>query len=315
MMEARLLKLPSGKISNDTAFLMDDDDRMARLRHLMQVKEDLKNEIEKSALEADEWLQILETSSSTELEDLMLSLPSTAPMTIEHQGILKEYCQLSTQLQAYSFHETTAAYMTAEGNLLLKFLRPSFKSQYSTLLILLTKGADNTYRVGHHNMPDTVAVAGCEEEYLKNGEKNEGVKKFITAITQYTNALYLRQDQIVTLQKAEFLNKMQVYHNQGCTFLSFMVEVKNEDEEITYEFTLDFYPRDILPYRVKASHIDGATPSLSLADIMQDMAVDMKVVPFPQVLYLTFGGQVSDRSTPEDTSDSNNSGSTVLFAE
>ncbi|KAG7166794.1 hypothetical protein Hamer_G010458 [Homarus americanus] len=286
MMEARLLKLPSGKISNDTAFLMDDDDRMARLRHLMQVKEDLKNEIEKSALEADEWLQILETSSSTELEDLMLSLPSTAPMTIEHQGILKEYCQLSTQLQAYSFHETTAAYMTAEGNLLLKFLRPSFKSQYSTLLILLTKG-----------------------------EKNEGVKKFITAITQYTNALYLRQDQIVTLQKAEFLNKMQVYHNQGCTFLSFMVEVKNEDEEITYEFTLDFYPRDILPYRVKASHIDGATPSLSLADIMQDMAVDMKVVPFPQVLYLTFGGQVSDRSTPEDTSDSNNSGSTVLFAE
>ncbi|XP_045619236.2 uncharacterized protein [Procambarus clarkii] len=318
-MEAAKIKIPSGKLPSDTLCHLDDDDLAIKIRNLMQQKEELQNKIDQKALSADAWLQVLNSSSTTEIEELAVSLPSITAMMTRQQEVLKNYLKVSTELQAYTFLESTAAYITEGGDILLKFLRPSRQEQFSTLLISLNTSNEATYSVRYHNMPEIVPVAKYEEQYLKNvrveADKNERLKKFITAITQYTRALYTRQEQIVSVEKSEILENTHVHHSSGCTFLTFLVEVKEHIDKgsSTFEFSLDYYPLDILPYNVKASHLAGEAPSSGLMEIMQDMALDMKSDPLPQVLYAVLGGQAQEQSSEQESGESGSSVETVIF--
>lgn len=279
-------------LSNDTVSHMDYDDMMEKIRNLMQQKEELQNEIDETALEADAWQQILACSTITELEELRASLPSIATMTVPQHNLLQDYHKISTELQALAFLESTSAYMTEEGNLLLKFVRPSFNTVFSTLLITLSTSDENTYSVRYHNMPKIVPVAKYEKEYLKNvhiaADKTERLKKFITVLSQYTRALYERQEQIVS------------------------VEVEAQDPT-TFELTLDYHPLDILPYKVQAKHLSGKAPSSSLIEIMHELELDMKTSPFPQVLFSTFVGQQPSQGSNQESSESGSSDDTIIF--
>lgn len=306
-------------LSNDTVFHMDYDDMMEKIRNLMQQKEELQNEIDETALEADAWQQILACSTITELEELRASLPSIATMTVPQHNLLQDYHKISTELQALAFLETTSAYMTEEGNLLLKFVRPSFNTVFSTLLITLSTSDENTYSVCYHNMPKIVPVAKYEKEYLKNvhiaADKTERLKKFITVLSQYTRALYERQEQIVSVEKLENTLNMHVHYNSGCTFLTTLVDVQEVEAQdpTTFELTLDYHPLDILPYKVQAKHLSGKAPSSSLIEIMHDLELDMKTSPFPQVLFSTFVGQQPSQGSTQESSESGSSDDTIVF--
>lgn len=310
----------SGQLSDNTIVQMDDDDMMQRIRNLMGQKEDLKNEIRMQAMEADAWLQVLGCTSSMELEDLASSLPSTVSLTTERQNLLLEHHKHSTELQAFTFLDGIAASETEEGNILIKFLQLPLKLNDSNLLILLNTGDDKyTYSVRYHNLPDVVPVTKLEEDYLKGrtgrDNANRRLQKFVTYIGQYTRALYSRQEQIFTLEKTEILTNTHVYRNTGCTFITFLVEVKEEIDKSAsvFEFCLNYYPLDILPYKVKVKHIDGETPSSNILEIMDEMVLEMKKDPFPQVIYSVLRAYSSEAGTNHESTDSDSSADTVLF--
>lgn len=68
----------------------------------MLLKENLEQAVEKESVELDEWLQLIGSSTVTEMEDLATSLTSVSLLTPEERGLLRDFQTCTKKLQGFS---------------------------------------------------------------------------------------------------------------------------------------------------------------------------------------------------------------------
>lgn len=299
-------KLPEGTIR-----CLDGQDFMQIINKLMQQKEDLLSEISMKIVEIDTWVQVLQVTSVKEINELVETLPVTSEFDMEETKLLQDYAKLSKEINAYSQLSNCHAYLIEEGDLLLKFTSSPPDSSVNSLLIWLSVTSDNAYSVKHHDLPDTIPVAKLEQKYLKNDLGTEALKKFTTAVYQFTWPLIQRQRQIDLLEGSDvFLGVKHVYKNKGLTLLTFTLKaVENEKTSYT-EFILKYDPKDILPYEVKTGVVGKGKQSQEVKDSIETLALEMQAKPFYEVLHSTFTSQESyEKRTQHSDTDSHSTAS------
>lgn len=309
------MDMDSGIPSLDTLPLMDEDDMMEAIRMLSIKRDQLLNKIETKSMEADAWIQILNCSTVSELESLAESLPYTVQATPEEHRLLQEYEKHTTEAQAALFLDGVVAHELGDGIIIVIFTPPPGRKYPTTLKLSLTPKENKTYSVCHHSLPKSIPVQQLASKFLGDriGEDGkDGVRKFVTALSQYTRAFFIRYNHVSILEEAKMFDS-RIHTNSDCTLVSLLIEVVAEAEAgmSRFEFVLEYELLEIFPHEVKVRFVDGVETGKEIKDQLQEASIDMKTRPFPDVICSMFVEPESSDSREEEASDS--SSSTVLF--
>ncbi|XP_042870855.1 uncharacterized protein LOC122252423 [Penaeus japonicus] len=309
------MDLDRGIPSLDALPLMDEDDVMEAIRLLSLKRDQLLNKIETKTMETDAWIQILNCSTVSELESLSESLPYTVLATPEEQELLHKYQKHTMEAQAALFLDGLVAYELDDGTIIVIFTPPPGRKYPQTLKLSLAPQENKTYRVCHHSLPNSIPVRQLEEEFLghrigKDGK--DGVRKLVTALTQYTRAFFIRYNHVSILEEAKMFDS-RIHTNSDCTLVSLLIEVVAEAEAgmSRFEFVLQYELLEIFPHEVNVRFVDGVEIGREVREQLQEASVDMKTRPFPDVICSMFVEQDSSESREEE--EDNSSNSTVIF--
>lgn len=309
------MDLESGIPSLDALPLMDEDDMMEAIRLLSIKRDQLLNKIETKSMEADAWIQILNCSTVSELEVLAESLPYTVQASPKEHSLLQEYQKHTTEAQAALFLDGLVAHELDDLSIIIIFTPPPGRKYPKTLKLSLTPKENKTYSVSYHSLPNSIPVRQLEVEFLGDiiGEDGkDGVRKFVTALSQYTRAFFIRYNHVSILEEAKMFAS-RIHTNSDCTLVSLLIEVAAEAEagKSRFEFVLEYSLLEIYPHEVKVRFVDGVETGKEIKEQLQEASIDMKTRPFPDVICSMFVEPESSDSREEEEDDT--SGSTVLF--
>lgn len=307
----------------NTAFHHDRDDDMAKLWELMKEKEKIQEEIDKTRQQIDGGLEILNCSSTGELDtfidDFSLNPTLLPSSSILHPSAntrrLQDYCSLDTRLSAHSVIDCAQASSTKDGNLFIKFPWRPPKRPGCECLVLLKPGEDHTYSVVSHNLPPTIPVENLVKKYLENPQGPEGLRSFVAVVGQYTRPYYSRLQQIMSAEDLKVVEG-SIRHNKAATSLSFFVDLRlKEIPGLKAEFVLHYDPFDVYPHTVRVAPLmlSGQQPiPETLKGVLDEMAERMKTTTFPQeLLDSAKGSETSQSASQDDSQDAQSRESTI----
>ncbi|XP_063601962.1 uncharacterized protein LOC134778075 [Penaeus indicus] len=165
-------------------------------------------------------------------------------------------------------------------SIVVTFTPPPGRKYPKTLKLLLTPKENKTYSVCHHSLPNSIPVQQLEAEFLGDriGEDGkDGVRKFVTALSQYTRAFFIRYNHVSILEEAKMFDS-RIHTNSDCTLVSLLIEVAAEAEAgmSRFEFVLEYKLLEIYPHEVKVRFVDGVETGKEIKEQLQEASIDMK---------------------------------------